>query len=284
MGRADAAGYSRRVMRNLPRSDTGIGDTTEVSAYYLTLGDGRYQPTIHTEGAWVTEEQHMAPASGLLADAIETCSARTDLVTSRITFDILGLIHREQVQITASVIRPGRTIELVQAEMHAGGRVVVRATAWRLAKSDTADLAETELTPIPGPDTAEPWNGVQVWGGGFIKSLEFRSLPGGRPGRARAWIRTEHPLLDTRSVSPLAAYVGLIDTANGVAVRSKPTELLFPNTDLTIHFVREPRGPWLGLDTSVSYGPGGVGLTSSVLHDIDGPVGRAAQSLTLRRR
>ncbi len=271
-------------MRNLSRSDGQSGPAEEATAYYRSLGGGRYQPSMHTEGAWVTEEQHMAPASGLLADAIETCSARTDLLTSRITFDILGLIHREEVRITASVIRPGRTIELVQAEMHAGGRVVVRATAWRLARTDTADLAATELTPMPGPDTAEPWNGLQVWGGGFIRSLEFRSLPGGRPGRARAWIRTRHPLVDDRQVSELAAYVGLIDTANGVAVRSKPIELLFPNTDLTIHFVREPAGEWLGLDTSVSYGPGGVGLTASVLHDIDGPVGRAAQSLTLRRR
>jgi len=261
---------------------------TDSQAYYRPLDSdqsgGRYLPTSHTEGAWVSEEQHMAPVSGLLADAIETCSDRTDLVTSRIAFDILGMIHRREIEISASVIRPGRTIELVQAEMRCGGRTLVRATAWRLARSDTTDLAADELPAIPGPGSAEPWNGADLWGGGFIASLEFRTLPGWRPGRGRAWVRTPHPLVEDRPVSALAGYVGLIDTANGVAVRSAPTELLFPNTDLTIHLIREPRGEWLGLDTEVSYGPGGIGLTSSVLHDLDGPVGRAAQSLTLRRR
>lgn len=263
-------------------------DSTESTAYYRPLevhnDGGRYLPTIHTEGAWSTDEQHMAPVSGLLTDAIENCSGRMDLATSRIAFDILGLIRRQEFQISASVIRAGRTIELVQAEMTSGGRTLVRASAWRLAVSDTADLAASELPAIPGPEQAELWDGTDIWTGGFIRSLEFRVLPGRRPGRAQAWIRTRHPMIENRTVGNLASYVGLIDTANGVAVRAQPSELMFPNTDLTIHLIRAPRGEWLGLDTSVCYGPGGIGLTSSVLHDRDGAVGMAAQSLTLRRR
>lgn len=261
-------------------------DPTGGVAYYESLGDGRFLPTLHTEGAWATEEQHMAPASGLLTDAIERCSGRDDLVTSRIGFDILGMIHRREVEVTASVIRPGRTIELVQAQMTSAGRTLVRATAWRLAVSDTADLEASELPEMPGPDSPGVQQGdwTSTWGGGFISSLELRILPGWRPGRGRAWVRTPIPLIAGVATGDLAAWIGLVDTANGVAVRVPPTELLFPNTDLTVNLVRPPRGEWLGLDTSVSFGPGGVGLTSSVLHDVHGPVGRASQSLTLRRR
>jgi hypothetical protein len=46
---------------------------------------------------------------------------------------------------------------------------------------------------------------------------------------------------------------------------------------------RQPAGDWLGLDNSVSFGSDGIGLTSSVLHDLQGPFGRAEQILTLRR-
>ena len=60
--------------------------------------------------------------------------------------------------------------------------------------------------------------------------------------------------------------------------------MLFPNTDLTVHLFRQPTGDWLGLDTDVSFGPDGIGLTASVLHDERGPIGRAAQTLTLRRQ
>lgn len=56
----------------------------------------------------------------------------------------------------------------------------------------------------------------------------------------------------------------------------------YPNLDLTTHLHRQPTGNWVGLDTTVTFGPAGHGLTSSVLHDATGPVGRAEQILTVR--
>ncbi|MEJ7649556.1 MAG: thioesterase family protein [Nakamurella sp.] len=252
--------------------------------YYEPLGDGRFRATEHTEGAWQSTEQHMAPVSGLLTHALEAASGRTDLITSRIAFDILGMIQRTEVQVTAEVIRPGRTIELVQAEMSAGGRALVRATGWRLTASDTSSVAGHEFESIPGPDEAEPWAGDDTWGGAFIAGLEFRVLPGWRPGRGRCWIRTPVGLIDGEPTSRLAGYLGLVDSANGIAVRRSPSEMLFPNTDLTVHLLREPQGDWVGLDTSVNFGSAGIGITSSVLHDVRGPLGIAAQTLTLRVR
>ena len=83
--------------------------------------------------------------------------------------------------------------------------------------------------------------------------------------------------------STVADYVARIDTANGIAVRRSPEEWAFPNVDLTVHLYRRPTGRWNGFDTTVSWGAEGIGLTSSVLHDVRGPLGRAEQSLTLRR-
>jgi hypothetical protein len=57
---------------------------------------------------------------------------------------------------------------------------------------------------------------------------------------------------------------------------------MFPNVDLSIHLFRSPTGEWTGLDTTVSWGAQGLGVTSTVLHDLAGPVGYAQQSLTLR--
>lgn len=224
----------------------------------------------------------MGPVSGLLLRAIEECEPRDDLMVSRVAFDILGVIPAGEVEVTAHVVRPGRTIELVEAEMRAAGRVVVRAMAWRLVTSDTSSIAGGHVAPLPGPDSGEPWHGSAVWGGGFIRTLDFRVLPGWQPGRGRVWLCTDAALVANESSSSLARYMGLIDTANGVAVRADPATVLFPNTDLTVHLVRQPVGSWVGLDTTVTFGSDGVGLTASVLHDTTGPVGRAAQTLTLR--
>jgi hypothetical protein len=94
-------------------------------------------------------------------------------------------------------------------------------------------------------------------------------------------VQTDIPLLDEPS-SPLATAAGLFDIANGMTVRADPAAVAFPNVDLTAHLVRAPRPGWLGFDTTVTFGPGGHGLTSSVLHDEDGPLGTLAQTLTVR--
>jgi hypothetical protein len=67
-------------------------------------------------------------------------------------------------------------------------------------------------------------------------------------------------------------------------VRASPEEIAFPNVDLTAHLFRAPCGDWIGFDTTVSFGPGGLGLTSSVLHDMQGPIGTLSQILTVRAR
>ncbi len=251
-------------------------------AYYDRLGPGRFRSTASAQGAWGHDQQHMAPISGLLTQAIEECAPRDDLMISRIAFDILGVITMGPVEVDARVIRPGRTIELVEAEMTVAGRVVVRATAWRLAISDTSAIAGTDVPPMPGPDKGSEWHGSDIWDGGFIRTLQFRVLPGWTPGRGRVWLTSDTALVAGEKISPLARYLRLVDTANGIAVRADPATLLFPNTDLTVHLVRQPVGDWVGLDTTVTFGPDGVGLTASVLHDVAGPVGRAAQTLTLR--
>ena len=252
------------------------------TAYYEPLSAGRFRSTVHAQGAWSADQQHMAPVAGLLTHALETCSPRDDLTMSRVAFDILGLIPAGDVEVTARVLRAGRTIELLEAEMTAAGRVVVRATAWRLARSDTSSIAGTELGRIPGPDDSEPFDMAAIWPGGYIRSVEAKDAGERRPGRSTVWIRPMFDLIDGEPVSDLARLFGVIDTANGVAVRARPTDVLFPNTDLTVHLFRQPEGEWLGLDTDVTFGPDGIGLTSSVLHDVHGPVGRSAQTLTVR--
>jgi hypothetical protein len=267
-------------------SDKLLGDfqlATDVPASYVPLGGDRYAPTIHVQGAWRDDEQHMAPVGGLIAHVIETHEPRPELLLARISYDILGVMPARPSVVDVRTIRPGRTIELVEATMSVDDRVVVRARAWRLATGDSAEAAGLELEPMPGPESFPVWTGMQMWGGGYIRSLEVRADPERRPGRARVWLRSANALVEGTEVSPTAAFLALVDTANGVAVRVPPGEWAFPNVDLTVHLLREPVAGWVGLDTRVSFDDNGIGLTSSVLHDVTGPVGTVEQILTVRR-
>ncbi|MDN5795148.1 MAG: thioesterase family protein [Intrasporangium sp.] len=255
---------------------------TDVPASYLPLGEGRYAPTIHVQGAWRDDEQHMAPVGGLIAHAIERHEPRHGMQLARVSYDILGVMPARPSTIEVRTLRPGRTIELVEATMSVEDRPVVRARAWRLATGDTSSVADLELKPMPGPDEFPAWTGMKVWPGGYIRSLDLRSDPARRPGRSRVWLRSPNTLVAGEQVAPTAAFLAYADTANGVAVRVSPGQWAFPNVDLTIHLLREPVPGWVGLDTRVSFGDNGIGLTSSVLHDVQGPVGTVEQILTIR--
>lgn len=253
-------------------------------AYFERTGPCTFRATQHVGGAWDTGTQHVAPALGLLAHTVEVDrDARRDdgLVLGRLCYDILGTIPIGEVELHVEVLRPGRTIELVRATLVHDQRPAVVLRAWLMQTIGTTAIAGSSFPAVRGPEHVATWDATTVWEGGFVASAQVRREQS-EPGRAITWVRTPQPLIEGEEVSRTAAVAGLLDIANGMTVRADPRRVAFPNLDLTAHLFRQPRGEWLGLDTSVSFGPAGVGLTSSVLHDVDGPIGASAQILTVR--
>ena len=256
-----------------------------MGAYFRRLDESRFQPTEHAGGAWASAELHLSPLAGLIVHAIDGFAAAqtaTGLVVSRISYDILGRLADDMCDIRVEAIRPGRTIELLEATLSIGGRPVIRARAWLLGEFDTRAVAGGGDKPLPDPEGLASWPMSSIWPGGYIASIDVRPVVPIEPGRAIAWLSTPHALVEGEDASPLASHVTLVDTANGLAARESPNAWLFPNVDLTIHLHRQPEGRWVGLDSSAVFGPTGHGITSSVLHDVAGPIGRVQQMLTVR--
>jgi len=254
-------------------------------SYFEATDDHHYKPTAHASGAWDRDEQHFSPLGGLVVHALDrhrAVAADPGLVLSRISYDILGRLALDECEIEVENLRPGRTIELLEAVVRIAGRPAVRARAWYLTALDTTAVAGGPDDRLAPPESLAPWTMSDLWPGGYIASVDVRPVTPPQPGRTTAWISTPLDLVAGVTVSPLASYLALVDTANGIAVRQPPTAWTFPNVDLTVHLHRQPRGGWTGLDTTVAFGPIGQGLTSTVLHDIDGPVGHAQQILTVR--
>ena len=255
-------------------------------SYFRPLAAGRFQATEHTSGAWDPSEQHIGPSLGLLLHAVEADrDARRDdgLVIGRLSYDILGTVPVAEMEVAVRVVRPGRTIELVEATLEHAGRTIVALRAWLMCAAETTRFAGTPFEPMAPRHEMTPWVPSSVWPGGFIASADvYRSQR--EPGRAAYWVRPTVDLIDQVPVSPLVRAAGIIDIANGMTVRESPDDVVFPNIDLTAHFFAQPQGEWLGFDTSVSFGTGGIGLTHSILHDDTGPIGALSQILTVRPR
>ncbi|MFM9443028.1 thioesterase family protein [Streptomyces acidiscabies] len=252
-------------------------------SYYERIDDHRFKPTHHAQGAWAPDEQHFSPLGGLIVHAMDQHLAdRPGLLLSRVSYDILGRLALDECEIEVETVRPGRTIELIEAVVRIADHPVVRARGWLLTALDTASVAGGTGELLPPPESSPSWPMAKLWPGGYVASLDVRMPAPPVPGRGTAWISSPYALVAGEPVSPLTSFLTLVDTANGVAVRRPPTEWMFPNVDLTVHLHRQPEGPWTGLDTTVTFGPTGQGLTSTVLYDVHGPVGQAQQILTVR--
>lgn len=257
-------------------------------AFYTQLDDNRFAAQWHTVGPWTADAQHLGPPSALLTRALEQVNAGFGGLLSSITVDVLGPVPVGELTVSARLERPGRSVELLAAELHAvaADRTVARATAWRIAPADTASVAVETVKPLSGPETAEPMKLPDAWGRGYLDAMEWRTLDGalGAIGPATLWARQRVPLVAGEEPSPLQRLMTVADSGNGASGTLDPMHWWFINTQLAVHVHREPEGEWIGLDAETVIGAGGVGTARSVLHDVHGQVGGGSQPLMVRPR
>ncbi|WP_253258469.1 thioesterase family protein [Pseudonocardia sp. N23] len=270
---------------------------SEAEPFYLPLdpdprdpGTGLFHATYSTTGPWFADAQHAGPPSALLVRAMEQRpqpDPEVPLSLARVTTEVLGRIPAGDVEVRAQVLRPGRRIELLQAEMLAGGRMVLQARGWRFAPADTSEVVVGTAPAIAGPEDAVLQDArPEGWLPGFMDMIEWRWLSGalGEPGPGRAWVRQRVPLVAGEEPSPLQRLVVAADSANGIAAPLDLRSWLFVNTELSLHVHRAPVGEWIGVDAATVIGPSGAGTVSAVLHDAAGHTGRATQALTVGPR
>jgi Thioesterase-like superfamily len=251
-------------------------------SFYVPLGDGVFRATPHTVGPWAPTDQHAGPPSALLVRALESVLP-TDGFLARVSVDLLGALPVGELTVTASVLRPGRSVQLAVATLVAGGRDVARASAWWHRFGDTASVAD----PAPAPALPELPDPVdEQWPGGYLQAMEWRRVKGdfAVPGPAVIWSRMRMPLVEGEEPTPTQRLFVTADSGNGASSALPLDSWLFVNTELTVHLLRPPAGEWFCLDAVTTIGPAGGGYATSVLSDRTGEVGRGAQALLIRPR
>jgi hypothetical protein len=254
-----------------------------VTGAFFSLDGERFIPSELTRGPWDPEAQHAGPPSALLGRAIDRCEPRPGMRVGRITFEILQPVPLAPLTVEARVVRPGRSVEMLEAALVGPEGEVMRARAWRVQAADITLKSSDQ--PPPGPESAEPRpffpTGEVV---GYHTAMEYRFVSGAflEPGPATVWMRMRGALVDGEQPSPLERVLVAADSGNGVSAALDWREYLFINTDLSVHLLRPPDGEWVCLE-AVTY-VNGIGLSDTALWDERGRVGRAAQTLLVRRR
>jgi hypothetical protein len=255
--------------------------------FYSRLQKMVFAPSESTIGPWSREAQHGGPPSALLGRALEREAGENKQIV-RLGFDILKPVPLSPMTVAVSTVRPGKKVSLHEASIEAGGRVVMRATAWamRTAELDLPDAPASEAND--DPQSYEQMDPNQIAGSGpmYLHATEWRFVSGAflEPGPAVAWIRTLVALVDGEEDSALTRVLAVADSASGVSGALDFREWLYINTDLSVYLHRMPQGPWIKLDAETTPQPSGVALCSGRLSDRRGPIGTTSQALFISPR
>lgn len=262
-----------------------------MSEAVYTHEDGLFVPSGHARGPWDPGAQHGGGPAALLVRAVEALESPAPMLLARLTIEFLGAVPLAPMEVRTEIVRPGKRLQLVEGSIAVEGREVCRARAVRLRR-EAVPVPDpvAPAAPIPPPDGIEPFyielppHGQEE---GFARTaMELRFVAGEfmSPGPATTWFRLRMPLVAGEEPTPTQRLAAAADFGNGIGADLHFETHLFVNTDLTIHLSREPAGEWTGLEARTEHGPEGTALAWSRLHDQDGPVGLAAQSLYVAAR
>jgi Thioesterase-like superfamily len=271
--------------------------TAPADSLFVSSADGRYEPTEHARGPWDPRALHGGAPAALIARAFEQMQPGAELPIARLGFEFLKPIPFAELEVATKILRSGRRVQELAAELTAGEELIGRASALRI-QAVPEGLPDPDLRRRqPGPEPIEALPGPEQ--GKVVKfALNDTDMPSLATtgmemswltdpwtlGPGKVWMRLRKPIVAGEEATALVRLVATADFGNGVSSELAFHEYLFINADLTIHLWRRPRGKWIGLDAKTVLMDGGVGTAESVLHDEDGLVGRASQTLVVQPR
>jgi hypothetical protein len=260
-----------------------------VKEAFYEKAEERLVATELTRGPWDPGAQHAGPPSALLGREIELVEGAEGFQVARVTFEILKPVPIGPVRVEAEVVRPGRSVQMIEATLWGEEGELMKARAWRIRTSEI-EIPDGVVTTPEMPAGPEQGGKPEFFSTGqdvgYHTAMEWRSVGGGflEPGPATVWMRMGCQLVAGEEPTPLQRTLVAADVGNGISAVLDWRRYLFINVDLSVHLERMPEGEWICVDALTLPQPNGVGTAESVLSDQRGRIGRAAQALLIAER
>ena len=273
---------------------TKISETADMEmpeAAFVSLGDNHFRASGLTRGPWHPQQQHAGPPIALVAYALEAEAEPHGLLhMARLTANLLRPVPIAEIEVRVQQDYVGRNAGHFSAVVLADGKELIRATALFQREDDVAipeGLPGHPLPLAPKPPADAVVQRMQFANNqtGYPDLVETRVAAGRMfNGPSAVWFRFRHPLVAGQTPSPYQRVAVAADSGNGISAILDLSTHLFVNSDLTINLLRRPVGEWICLDARTHLSSHGGGLAESALYDEAGLIGRATQSLFVRKR
>jgi acyl-coenzyme A thioesterase PaaI-like protein len=296
-----------------PEASPIAGGTTPVEtagAALFTPTVSGFRPTELARGPWSPDALHGGPVAALVVRAAERTvhdggaghdggpGTPVPWLLVRLTLELLRPVPFADLVVTARLVRPGRSVRLVDVSIDADGSAVAWGRCLLRGMPSPSDPhwpadrgwpppTATVSTPMPpGPDEGRPGpllsQDTTFDNGGAELRFVRGSFHGAGP--ATVWVRLAVPVVMGESPSPAQRAAAAADFGNGVSAVLPFDQWRFVNPDLTVVLERPPTGPWVALEATTALGTPGIGVARSTLFDPEGPCGSAVQTLVVGPR
>lgn len=260
---------------------------TDALVFFTADGDTLH-PTPVARSLWAEDQMHGVAASGAMARALEAEAqrlGRSDVRPARYSVDLFRPPKMVPTTVAVRLLREGRRIVVIDAELVQDGRSVARASATFLAPSETPAGKVWVTTEHPEPPSleqapvgSEPH--VPFFRSGADWSQRFTDHQD--PAPKRAW-QTAVPVVAGEPATPFQAAASVAD-ATSMVTHWGTHGVEFINTDITLSLSRLPRGVQLGLATIQRVEEDGIAVGTAAVFDRDGVFGTASVSALANAR
>jgi len=261
--------------------ETDVIERQTGQPFFERAGDG-FVPQPVCAGPWDPKSLHGRVVAGLLAAEIERNHGDDALIPARLTVDLYRLPDFSPMRVTTEVIREGRRIRVVAAEIWSGDRSAGRATCQLLRKGGEArgKVWARDNWDVPMPA------GIAAPAAGAIGGMwHTRPIAGamGDSGPRRCWISEARELIAGEALTPWQRVALAADFASPFA-NAGDNGLGFINTDITLYLHRLPRTEWIGFEVANHQSADGVANGECYLYDETGPIGSSSVAALAQNR
>ena len=245
---------------------------------FFTSAAGSLVPTDIARSLWSGNQMHGVALGGALAREIESCAVESgagDLRPARMTVDLFRAATMDPCRVTARVVRRGRRICLVDAELTQDDRAVARASAILLRATESPDGKVWSPDERPAPPTTDEVPVSQeprppyFFSADTGWSQQFGDHQDG--SRKMSW-NTAVPIVAGEEPTAFQAVASMADGAS-LVTNWGSGGVEFINTDITLTLARLPEGLEIGLAAVDRVEEAGIAAGVAAVFDRTGPLG-----------
>lgn len=233
--------------------------------------DGGYRPLGLARSYWNRNALGGRAVVGLMGHEIERQHGSGTMIPARLTVDMFRLAPFDLLRIQSRVVKDGKRLRLVEADLIAESGIVARATCQFLepTSSPAGRVWSPAAWSTPHPDTLQ--NGSEK---DSPRAFDLRWTAGslGAVVEKGCWVRERFALVEGQPFTPFSRVALAADFASPFT-NAGDAGIQYMNTDVTIHLHRRLEGEWLGFEATGHEASHGIAVGHCRLHDLSGPIG-----------